>query len=397
MRSTQPSAMRLKQVIMYGDTPFLPEEIIRNILKRLPIRSLIRFQCVSKHWKHLIKTTSFVEEHLRHSNHQSPTLIFQGRSPTDFSQSHFYLLDNEMQLHEVQSAPLIDLSWDGWIIGSSNGLLLLSARLNYAHRSMVLWNPASRRVRLVAKVVNSFLMGFGFSSIVNDYKIVCIRVSDLFVNQVKDYSLNTGQWKEVQFGNLDGVYIKSQPFSTNRAIFWFGINLNVEQRDENRHVLVSYDMAIEVFTLIPLPISAPKSLDSQHTRLTMHENKLAMLCHTTIGNFESSLIDLWVIEEGTDPSGGRWSWTKKYSVNHPPWLLPETIWRNEMVCHFVAMPGRSAAGFKVKDDERNVVMINLTANESKMFAIHKYVISPCILNYVESLVPVGNGDCNEEL
>ncbi|GKD05008.1 F-box domain containing protein [Tanacetum coccineum] len=32
-----------------------PDHILYNILARLPAKALLRFQCVSKHWIHLIK------------------------------------------------------------------------------------------------------------------------------------------------------------------------------------------------------------------------------------------------------------------------------------------------------------------------------------------------------
>ena len=55
---------------------FIPQEIINNILIRLPVKSLLRFQCVCKHWKTLIKNPSFISHHLHFSILQNPSLIF---------------------------------------------------------------------------------------------------------------------------------------------------------------------------------------------------------------------------------------------------------------------------------------------------------------------------------
>ncbi|MCI40987.1 F-box/kelch-repeat protein, partial [Trifolium medium] len=41
--------------------PFLPEELIIQILLRLPVRSLIEFKCVCKSWKTLISDPKFAK------------------------------------------------------------------------------------------------------------------------------------------------------------------------------------------------------------------------------------------------------------------------------------------------------------------------------------------------
>ena len=46
----------LEETIMANDAPCLPQEIITNIVVRLPVKSLIRFQCVCKDWKNLFRT-----------------------------------------------------------------------------------------------------------------------------------------------------------------------------------------------------------------------------------------------------------------------------------------------------------------------------------------------------
>ncbi|KAI9127211.1 hypothetical protein K1719_001770 [Acacia pycnantha] len=299
-----------------------------------------------------------------------------------------------MQLVEVQTLPPAGVMWNCPIIYSSNGLLCVVCKDSY--HPFRLWNPAIREVRLVPWVEKnkrwSKKIGFGFSSIVNDYKIVIIggyHLRNDLNNEVEVYSLSTGLWKEVKCGNLDGVDIQLRGESINEAIYWFGVKLNVE--NGNRLcLLVSYDIATEVFTLMPLPILAPPYQDSCSNRLTVHENKLALLSDSAIGDHESSLINLWVMEENTGVSMERWSWTKKYSISHPYSLLPGTIWRNEIVCHFVAPRHISAAAPPtVKNGERNIVMVNPTTNESKRVSIHKYGFGYDVLNYVESLVPVG--------
>ena len=44
--------------------PFLPEELIVEIILRLPVRSLLQFKCVCKTWKTLISNPQFAKRHL---------------------------------------------------------------------------------------------------------------------------------------------------------------------------------------------------------------------------------------------------------------------------------------------------------------------------------------------
>ncbi|XP_054795730.1 putative F-box protein At3g16210 [Prosopis cineraria] len=197
----------MKLTAVDGDTPFLPEEIIRNILTRLPVKSLIRFQCVCKHWKKLIKTDSVITERLHHSTNENPLLLLQSDFRCD--PLHLYMLNYEMQVLEIQSSPMVDSLRYARIVGCSNGLLCVStgygAPLPFLP-SLFLWNPATREIRQVPRIMhddidsNYDLFAFGFSPIVNDYKIV-VSHETAFDSEddlvVEVYSLNTGSWRSL--------------------------------------------------------------------------------------------------------------------------------------------------------------------------------------------------------
>ncbi|KAI9084682.1 hypothetical protein K1719_033326 [Acacia pycnantha] len=284
-----------------------------------------------------------------------------------------------------------------WWIYSSNGLLCMKLRSN-SQDCLWLWNPSIRVVRQVPKSLNEpecFSVGFGFSPIINDYKIVKFVVPGYFVVQAEIYSLRTGLWRKVEVGNLEGVYVRGLgAFSCNGAIFWIGQKINVEGRYIISHLdlIVSFDIAREVFTLIPFP-TVTSSYQCSY-KLASFENKLALFFPSITENSESWAIALWVLEECTDPSRERWSWAKIYTSKPDPYcynffISPKIIWRNEIVCSVEAFPKYQIEG-EEEDLEGKVVLCNLTTDEFNCFDIPICSSSPVILDYVESLVLLDN-------
>ncbi|KAI9074663.1 hypothetical protein K1719_043379 [Acacia pycnantha] len=400
---------------MDSDVLFLPREIIRNILKQLPVKSLIRFQCVRKDWKNLIQSPSFIADHLEQSTHQNPPLLLECDEDDIPFPCRLILLDGGLQDRGVPNPPSTHSLCDASIVGSCNGLLCLQIHERY------------RSPR------------FGFNPIVNDYKIV--RTYAEFcrgVTNVEVFSLNRGTWKAIDIGNLKGVRLKSETVTVNGAIFWSGVKLvsekkegednidfqededYIEEAEDKVDVIVSFDIAKEVFTGIPRP-----ELDyNADEKLTVYENKLAILCD--IGECDDIIIGLWVLDEGTCASGQTWSWTKRYTSSPLSCTLDSmTIWRNEIVCQpdsedkrkrnvlymmnlswtktytssFLSCALTSMAsrrnGIVCKPDSEehddNVLyMMNLTTNEVKRSVIPNRDSILRIYNYVESLVSVDN-------
>lgn len=332
--------------IVDGSTQFFPQEIITNILKRLPVKSLMRFQCVCKQWKNLIMAPTFIFDHLHHSSHHSPSLLFKRHGSDTILPLDLSLLDCEKQFHKVQNIPF-DSSVHVKIIGSSNGLLCVKCSSNRVC-SLFLWNPAIRKTRQVHSNANDFrgllFLGYGFSPVVNDYKILrAYALEDEYgdedeVTRVEVYSLSTDRWKEIKFGNLEGVKFECETFSADGCMFWLG-----SKSDGEEELVISFDIAMEAFTLIPMPPLDKSNKYFTH-KLVVYENKLAVMSHFIVGvsfTTDSWYIDLWVLEEAIGAPQERWNWTKKYSLitftdaDLPSGIFridPLCIWRGELVC-----------------------------------------------------------------
>ncbi|KAK4269478.1 hypothetical protein QN277_022632 [Acacia crassicarpa] len=371
-------------VVMDGVTLFLPQEIITNILKFLPVKSLIKFQCVCKHWKNLIKTPFFIAMHLHHSTQLRPHLLLH-RHYTSFG-LQLYFLDYKRQIVKVSNLPVVDDKV--LIVGSSHGLLCLQIGSIYSDfssspRSYLLWNPVFREVRHVPFTFPNFDrdgprvfgFGFGFSPIVNDYKIVIVTLYQAMDHDLQNhpvvYSLRMGSWKQVKVGILRGLVLNNAVgFTMNGSIFWLGYK-------QDCAVMISFDIAMEEFALMPMPSTVGQD-HARRVNITEFERRLALLFSPSIGYYKSKSIELWVLENGTGGSGERWSWAKKYTSSpYLGFLIPITIWKNEIV-------GIYYPGPHDKSHSGGTVMSNFTNTELNVLSNETHLI----YSYVESLVPV---------
>ncbi|XP_028754757.1 F-box protein At3g07870-like [Neltuma alba] len=283
-----------------------------------------------KDWKNLVKNPSFIAEHLQQSSHQNPSLLlFQWNRSDNPSCWPLRLLDCDLHVREIDKVPFINSLASTRIVDSCNGLLCVeTSQYKKSPPSLSLWNPATTTFRdlPISITANCFfnfddwVTGFGFGPIVNDYKIVRTYVADCCVNRVEVFSISRELWKAIDVGNLKGVLLNSETVTANGSILWIGLDLRLYEASEDNievkegeydvRVIVSFDIAKEVFTLIPKP-----HLDyGTPMKLTAYENKLAMLCDIGKGDDgTSNLIDLWVLDEGKCSSRETWSWTARYA------------------------------------------------------------------------------------
>ncbi|XP_028754747.1 uncharacterized protein LOC114715273 [Neltuma alba] len=104
--------------------------------------------------------------------------------------------------------------WCDKISGSSNGFLCVEIdKYAMSPSSLLLCNPATREVRNVprSRTMDGFKgicsLGFGFSPVIKEYKIVRTYAAQFNteVNRVEVYSLSTGSWKEIEPVNLKRI------------------------------------------------------------------------------------------------------------------------------------------------------------------------------------------------
>ncbi|KAB5534647.1 hypothetical protein DKX38_017733 [Salix brachista] len=130
---------------------FLPEDLIQEILFKLPIKSLVRCTSLCRTWNSLIKSPTFISKHLQRTisstDHQS--LFLLRLCSKEREEQYSLRLDNQdfnehMQLH----FPFESFKSYFHVIGSCNSLICLAKVIQRFTVSFIFWNP------LIQKYVN---------------------------------------------------------------------------------------------------------------------------------------------------------------------------------------------------------------------------------------------------
>lgn len=364
--------------------PFLPFEIVINILKRLPVKSIHRFHCVCKDWRDLFKTPSFIIDQVHHSVYEEPCLLVHSYN-YNYGRPFLRLLDRNMETIEVLSIPTNECFSNGWrIIGSCNGFLCIEG---WSSGLVCLWNPGIREVWEIPINLNrgSSVFGFGFSSKINDYKIV--RFSEFRLGEdgleysfpsVEVYSLRGETWKEVEFGGLANISVKStNGVGFDGTLAWLGVqNFSV-------HVLICFDIVSEVFTTTVIPSTIVGSVFP--TTLGVYKNTFAIFGHQS----GSHCLDIWVMEKVAGESGNSFACNEKYGVEIFSYALDVScIWGNEIVC----CDKEREAGV-VGKPKYHLKMFSLTDERWKEFHNISSAHDCCdCFNYAGSLLSIRNNE-----
>ncbi|KAL7216385.1 hypothetical protein ACSBR1_028348 [Camellia fascicularis] len=244
----------------------LPFEIIELILSRLPIKSLIRFKCVSKYFLVLTNKPSFIKLHFNRSSQENPSLVLSTKAITDTTttthfRTQFYLTNSQLiSCNKIHSS--IPNFHEFHIMGSCNGLLCLVHRLDA--RSIFICNPCTGDLIKIPKFITVFerthlanvvFGGFGFSPETNEYKVVVIiydRGKLLYGDHIVKkfsrafvYTLGGGSWRYVGVPPL-GISGDSRLRAfLNGFLHW--------TTESIFNTIIRFNVANQVFEEIPRP------------------------------------------------------------------------------------------------------------------------------------------------
>ncbi|PHT61062.1 hypothetical protein T459_35100 [Capsicum annuum] len=234
----------------------LQEEIIMDILSRLPVLSLLRFKCVSKYWMTLISEPYYTLKHLNHAkNNQNSQkiLVLHGEFPLHCSSLSSASLSSVRLAENVQKLdwPSNPRPWRFRMYCCYDGLALIKLRdyPQYARAILLLWNPSTRESIVLPctefSLSKDFSCGLGYDSTSDDYKI--FKIDDTAHCEI--LALKSGSWRKID-KRPAGVFpvlsdTKDSLAFVHGAFHWLDSSLG--------KMLISFSISNEVYGEIPLP------------------------------------------------------------------------------------------------------------------------------------------------
>ncbi|XP_060190321.1 F-box/kelch-repeat protein At3g06240-like [Lycium barbarum] len=284
----------------------LPEEVLIEVLLRLPTKSIIQ-------WYSLLTSSNFISIHL--NNNQDDYLLVRHNSGEPEKEIYALFCDNENFDEYVE----FDFPFECGrlnIVGSCNGLLCFSDdyRIGGFRDLFYLWNPSIRKSFQLPQPIFTLetrgprgfdhTHGFGFDRVTNDYKVVRIVPTNEVPPHVELHKLSTGVWQDITHVSphleflvrIPGVYV-------NGACHWVASG--------RQNMIVLFDVHEEKFSDIMAPDSlVNKSLGSfgGGCLILLLGFKFTLFGGCLHGG--DGIIDIWLMKE----YGEAESWMKQFRI-----------------------------------------------------------------------------------
>ncbi|KAK1377162.1 F-box domain-containing protein [Heracleum sosnowskyi] len=328
----------------------LPEELMMEIIMKIPVRFLARLRCVCKSWNVLFTDPQFAAkllEHSRSNNTHQKLVLFSGFS-RPLAGKYVALF---RQLHEqprilfeinpkagrkldyFPNLNFTDCLKECVVCGSINGIICLSSIYTSHTRFVILWNPSINYWKPIYLpplkhyydgAYSSF--GLAFDSLTNDYKIIML-VSSVSTrpcptSRIEVYSAKQDSWSEVN---------SQVPFFTTRpncslilkgVPYWSRnyIPTDCSHDDCQRNFIASVHPHTGLYKKIPYPQIVLNKKTSIHPFNFM--DSLALLIYSP-GDKPNQTFHVYALD---DEDGSATTWINIYSTDTP------TILQNQDIC-----------------------------------------------------------------
>ncbi|KAJ0428300.1 putative F-box domain-containing protein [Helianthus annuus] len=288
----------------------IPFEIQAEIMKRLPVRSLIQFRSVSKQWKSLIDSSDFISHYSSQQQHLLTRYVNLGSlHPTYLS----IVDDHTFPRHRVSlTVPLsVNLLKNCEIIGTSSGLLCLYGPV-FESVMAVIWNPAIRKFVAVGVRNLTFrtVLGFGVCRETADPKIVKITCKDDredVESVVEVFTLSSRAWRNPGT-NLPRKSIKLGLFGSqvvDGCLYWLATDRITTDGGFNIfNIIISFDMTSEEFREVNLPDDLSRL---RGIKLSLSKVRESLVVVEDVGH---GIEAIWMMDDGVSKS-----FTKLFTVN----------------------------------------------------------------------------------
>jgi len=327
---------------------FIHNDIAFSILSKLPIKSLKRFECVSKSWSCLTEDSRFMTMYRKNLLISQPydgdtSLLINIYSDSE----RFHFLSGERFENRVSFNCPVKSSYYALEINgfsSINGILCLQ----YAacEKRFALWNLTTDEVKVIPpsgtllpsivhkfKAANNFhhctiIHGFGYDSVADDYKVICLETFEsLFRNDelhkkhsllLQDkslqpfwqiYSLKSNSWKKHDVNMPHSSTLLMASLHGNFRVYMNGVchwlsmpHWSIPFSAEA--CMVSFDLNNETFFVTPIP----SYVIPTWTQLMVLNDSIALIFFPNTQIFHISILGEVGVKE---------SWIKLFVVEQP--------------------------------------------------------------------------------
>ena len=272
----------------------LPHDIVLNILANLPVKSVLRFRCVSKTWDSSITTPSFISTHLNLNNNNNLAYLISFASTTVDSRTILSFIGgydptfNRISEYPIPSGFHSSYGFYYYTADSCNGLVCFTQHGYHPTTTgaICLWNPSIRKQKRLPDFSLTqyvrFSTGFAYQSITNDYKVVKISLMCGMKIEAEVYTLSSNSWRRVEISLANTVLglPPDNPTATfvSGALHWLG---NVSEA-ASLFMILSFDVNNDKFGEIALPHAQqqqllPQGVMAKINRLMVFKGKLAFI------------------------------------------------------------------------------------------------------------------------
>ncbi|KAL4607345.1 hypothetical protein ACB092_09G166700 [Castanea dentata] len=297
----------------------LPDNVVFDILTRLPVKSLIRFRCVSQSWNSTITNPIFITKHLdlayslSNINNNGYLLFTPLRNfldPTPSQEWTTFVCNINRTLTQISK---FEIPFPNDLIGFCNGMFCLAAYNDDSdeedlRRSLYLWNPSIRKLKklIATRPSDRAIFGFGYHPQNNDYKILRVTFAVQRVTrkpaEAEVYTLSTDSWRKAVIsvesfsgsdsgpnGSVDQVYLPTR-LSFNGALHFIAFS-------GDHKFILSFDINDERFREILLPQNYLEGIVKHFERLAMFRGSLALIVFGEDLLEMSDICHIWVMKE----------------------------------------------------------------------------------------------------
>ncbi|KAH7845548.1 hypothetical protein Vadar_003440 [Vaccinium darrowii] len=376
----------------------LSEDLLMEILCRLPVKTLLQFKLVCKNWYALIENPDFIYLH-----HDRAASVAADEN-TDCLLVKRFLNGGEggVALSFVPNqTPVedIDISFTGLdieqlqILGHCNGVVCLT-RFGF-NSPIVLCNPSMKEFRVLPqpsyKHDHMSNLGFGFDPFTDDYKLVRfgmmstgLAYNGIIDEAVEMYDMSTDSWRtvDVESPAKSGFHCFYNSYvSWNGDYFWYAYH-----QYDGCHVIMAFNMSDEEFEKMPAPEVCLSDQNGERKLFVLNDS-LAMVIYPKwwanpfvlpdVEFLMDKSFDIWVMNEKDDEV----SWTKMFTIGP----LQGLDW---------AWGFRLNGEFLLESSYGQMMSYNIYTQERKQYQVHDQVRGHPpppnlqVLLYSESLVSV---------